>query len=167
MQKANHLQGKWWDVVPFLVAASVVVADQISKAWIRAYPLEKTIFEIGFFRLVHIQNPGASFGLFPGHSLALIIFGFVGITVILFYILFLRHLFPPLDNTLSKVALGLVLGGIAGNLIDRLCFGYVTDFIGVSIWPTFNIADSGIVVGVITLSYALLFLATAREVRGG
>ena len=63
------------------------------------------------------------------------------------------------------VALGLVLGGTAGNLIDRLRFGYVTDFIDVGIWPTFNIADSAVVVGVIIFVYSLRPLVKAEKRR--
>jgi len=57
----------------------------------------------------------------------------------------------------------LVLGGIVGNLIDRLSQGYVTDFIDVGVWPVFNIADSAIVVGVIILAYTMLTLVRAKK----
>ena len=63
----------------------------------------------------------------------------------------------------GRLALGLVLGGTVGNLVDRLRLGYVTDFIDVGIWPAFNIADSAIVVGVIILAYSLCSLARAGK----
>ncbi|GAF88347.1 unnamed protein product, partial [marine sediment metagenome] len=75
----------------------------------------------------------------------------------------LYHRFPFLDNILGKSALGLVLGGTVGNLIDRLRFGYVTDFIDFGFWPAFNIADSAIVIGVIIFAYSLLPLARAGK----
>ena len=71
-----------------------------------------------------------------------------------------------MDNSitgLSRLALGLVLGGTVGNLIDRLCFGYVTDFIDVGIWPAFNVADSAITVGVLIFVYSLFPLFKAGE----
>jgi len=80
----------------------------------------------------------------------------VGIGVLLFYAFLLHRHFPFLNNMLVKSALGLVLGGTIGNLIDRFCFGYVTDFIDFGFWPTFNIADSAITVGVIIFACSLL-----------
>jgi len=87
----------------------------------------------------------------------------VGVAALLLYALFFYHKLPFLDNRLGKLALGLVLGGTVGNLIDRIYLGYVTDFIDFSIWPAFNIADSAIVVGIIILAYSLLCLAIARK----
>ena len=164
MQKAKSLQGRWRNVVFFLTALLVVVADQLSKMWIRSnLDVEELLFELGFFRLTHIQNTGAAFGLFQGHSFALTIVALVGIVILLLYALLIYRRFPILDNLLGKSALGLVLGGTVGNLIDRLHLGYVTDFIDVSVWPAFNIADSAIVVGVIIVAYSLCSLARAEK----
>ena len=68
---------------------------------------------------------------------------------------------------LSRSALGLVLGGTIGNLIDRLRFGYVTDFISISIWPAFNLADSAVVAGAIMFAYSLLFLSREGKSTDG
>jgi len=162
MQKAESLQGKWRNVLFLLIALLIVVADQLSKIWIRSYPEEQAIFDAGFFRVIHTHNTGAAFGLFQGHSFVLTIVALVTIAVILLYALLIYRRFPILDNRLSRSALGLVLGGTVGNLIDRLSFGYVIDFIGVGIWPAFNIADSAIVVGVIVFVCSFLTLAKAR-----
>jgi len=165
MQKASRLQGKWrQNVLFFLTALLIVAADQFSKIWIRSYPEGQPIFDAGFFRITHIHNTGAAFGLFQGHSFALTIVTLVGIAVILLFALLLYRHSPYLDNMLSRVALGLVLGGTVGNLIDRLCFGYVTDFIDFGFWPAFNIADSAVTVGVIMFAYSLLrSLSKERE----
>jgi len=165
MQKVKSLQGKWWNVVLFLTTAlPLVAADQLSKFWIRSNLAKgESLFEVGFFRLTHVHNTGAAFGLFQGQSFPLTIIASVGVAALLLYALFFHHMFPFLDNRLGNLALGLVLGGTVGNLIDRIRFGYVTDFIDVGIWPTFNIADSAIVVGIIILAYSLLCLAIARE----
>jgi len=161
MQKAESLQGKWRNVGFSLTALLIVAADQLSKIWIRSYPEQQLIFKAGFFQIIHTHNTGAAFGLFQGHSFALTIVALVGIVVILVYALFIYRRFPLLDNRLGRLALGLILGGAVGNLIDRLRLGYVTDFIDVGVWPTFNIADSAITVGVIIIAYSLLSLARA------
>ena len=164
MQKAKSLQGKWRNVVFFLTALLVVVADQLSKMWIRSnLVVGQSLPETGFFRLTHIHNTGAAFGLFRGQSFPLTIVALVGIAVLLLYALFIYRRFPILDNKLGRSALGLVLGGTVGNLIDRLRLGYVTDFIDVGIWPAFNIADSAIVVGIIILAYSLRSLVRAEK----
>ncbi len=151
-------------MVFFLTALLVAVADQLSKMWIRSnLVVGQSLPETGFFRLTHIQNTGAAFGLFQGQSFALTIVALVGIIVLLVYALLIYRRFPILDNLLGKSALGLILGGTVGNLIDRLHLGYVTDFIDIGIWPAFNIADSAIVVGVIILAYSLRFLARAEK----
>ena len=150
-------------MVFFLTALLVVAADQLSKFWIRSYPEDHTIFQAGFFRIIHIKNTGASFGLFQDHSFVLTIVAIVGIALLLTYALFVYRRYPSLDNRLSRLALGLILGGTMGNLIDRLCFGGVTDFISIGIWPAFNIADSAIVVGAILFAYSLLSLARAGK----
>ena len=168
MQKVNSLQGKWWNVVFFLTALPLVAADQLSKLWIRSNLLVgQSLFEIGFFRFTHIHNTGAAFGLFRGHSLILTVVAVFGVTVLLLYAFLLYRRYPLLNSRLSRVALGLVLGGTIGNLIDRLQFGYVTDFIDFTVWPAFNIADSAIVVGTILLAYSIISLARARERSDG
>jgi len=159
MQKANSLQGKWRNVGFSLITLLVVAADQLSKAWIGSYPKEQPIFEMGFFRLIHIHNTGAAFGLFQGHSSALTIVALVSVAIFLFYALVIYRRFPLLDNMPNRVALGLILGGTVGNLIERLRLGYVTDFISIGIWPAFNVADSAVTVGIIILAYSLLSLA--------
>jgi signal peptidase II len=148
----------------FLIALLVVAADQLSKVWIRSNLLVgQSLFEAGFFRIIHVNNTGAAFGLFQGQSFLLTIVALVGITVLLVYVLVIYRKFPLLDNRLGRSTLGLVLGGAVGNLVDRLRFGYVTDFISVGLWPAFNIADSAITVGVILFAYSFLRSARAEK----
>lgn len=108
------------------------------------------------FSIAHVQNTGAVFGIFTNQAFLLTIIAIVGLVVIL---LFSRYL--PQSNILSTIALGLLFGGAVGNLIDRIRFGYVTDFIlfrlwGDFYWPAYNVADSAISVGVIVLIIFLL-----------
>jgi len=166
MQKGNHPQGKRWNVVFFLAALLVVVADQLSKLWIRSnLAVEQSLFELGFFQIIRVpHNTGAAFGLFQGQSFALTIVSLVAIAIILCYALFIYRRFPLLDSMPNRIAIGLILGGTVGNLIDRLRFGGVIDFISVgSWWPAFNIADSAVTVGVIIFAYSLLRLAWSER----
>ena len=158
MRKASNLQGKWQQNMLFLlIALLIAAADQLSKIWIRAnLDIGQSLFEAGFFRITYVHNTGAAFGLFQGQSFALTIVALVGIGVLLFYALLVYRHFPLLNNKLNRLALGLVFGGTIGNLIDRLRFGYVTDFIDFGFWPAFNIADSAITVGVTIFAYSSL-----------
>ena len=168
MQKVNSLQGKWGNVVFSLTALLLLTADQFSKLGIRSnLAIGESLFEVGFFRLTRVHNTGAVFGLFQGQSFLLTIIASVGVAALLLYALFFHRKLPFLGSRLGKLGLGLVLGGTVGNLIDRIYLGYVTDFIVVSIWPVFNIADSAIVVGVIILIYSLIGLARAGEHSDG
>ena len=101
--------------------------------------------------------------LFRDYSFHLSIVGFVGIAILLVYAFYVCRRFPILKNVLTKAALGSILGGAVGNLIDRLRFGYITDFIGVGIWPPFNVADSSITVGVAVFAGALLYLLFSQR----
>jgi signal peptidase II len=171
MQKASNLLGRQRTAVFFLTALLVVIADQLTKWWIRSsLDVGEVLWEAGIFQIVRGQNTGSSFGLFQDHSFALAIVAIVGIVFILVYTLIFYPRFFPSDGLLGKLALGLILGGTTGNLIERIChlidpsrFGGVTDFISIGWWPAFNIADSSIVVGAILFAYSLLLLAIARK----
>ncbi|MBA7680981.1 Lipoprotein signal peptidase [subsurface metagenome] len=152
-------------MVFFLTALLVVAADQLSKIWIRSNLVTgDSSPETGFFRITHIHNTGAAFGLFQDQSFLLTITAFIGIVLILLFVFTVSRHFPFLDTTQGKLSLGLVLGGTVGNLVDRLRFGYVTDFIGIGIWPTFNIADSAITIGVILFAYFFLSSTRAKKI---
>jgi signal peptidase II len=155
------------DVIMLLVAGLVLAIDQISKQLILAYfsqptapiaiPLIPHIFEL---TLVH--NTGAAFGIFRGDS---VLFIFIGIAVVAIALLYAR--FRNSEGLLLKVCFGLILGGAAGNLLDRVRQGYVTDFFYFHIghifsWPVFNVADSGITIGVLLL-IVLLWLSPPRQ----
>ena len=164
MRKVNHLQDKLRNVVFSLTGLLIVVADQLSKVWIRTNLVEgQSLFKVGFFRITYVQNTGAAFGLLQGQSFALTIVAITGVVALLVYALFFYRYFPWLDSMLTRFGLGLMLGGTLGNLIDRLRFGYVTDFIDFGYWPAFNVADSAITVGVIIFAYSLLRLTQAEK----
>jgi signal peptidase II len=153
-------QGSWWRGGLFLIiAAFVIVLDQISKLWVRSHlGLYEASPVIGCLSLTHVRNTGSAFGLFANQAFLLTI---VAIVVLVAILLFYRYF--SRSNILGISALGLVFGGAVGNLIDRLRFGYVTDFVDVRLWrdfhwPAFNVADSAITVGSIML-VIFIFLA--------
>jgi len=159
MQKSSRPQGKWRDVAFGSIGLLVVMADQLSKAWIRVNLARgQSLFDIGFFQIVNVHNTGAAFGILKNHTLTLTIVAFVGIIVILLLLFVLHSRWSFLDSLLVRSAIGLVIGGTIGNLIDRLRLGYVTDFIDFKVWPAFNIADSAVTIGVIIIAYGIIFL---------
>ena len=144
----------------FLITLSVIGLDQLSKHLIRAnMEMGQSIPRECIVGFHYTTNTGGAFGLFANQTFLLTMAAVIGIAVL---VLYLRYL--PLRSTLLKVGLGLDLGGAIGNLIDRLCFGRVTDFIDIGAWPVFNVADSGIVVGTFLIAFYLLF-ATRKRAR--
>jgi len=105
-----------------------------------------------FVTLTHVTNTGAAFGLFRDQGT---LFAIVAIVVVVGIVVFYRYL-PP-NQLWLRVSLGLQLGGALGNLLDRVRFGSVVDFIDFKIWPVFNLADTAIVLGVAILAFYLLF----------
>ena len=167
MPRVNSTAVSRYAGLAFTVTALLVVAaDQLSKLLIRNnMVLGESIPETGFIRIHHVQNTGAAFGLFPDHTFALTIIGFIGVAATIVAFFFSDRL-PPLSGRGGKIALGMILGGVTGNLIDRLRLEYVTDFIDIGIWPTFNLADPAVIIGVLILIYLILFPAKGRISNG-
>jgi signal peptidase II len=145
------------------VAVLVVIIDQVSKYIIVAHiGLYESITVIpGFFNIVHVQNPGAAFGLFSQQAPMIRNIVLIGASVIAMgVILYLFHQTPATYPLLSA-GFALILGGAAGNMIDRLRWGKVVDFIDLYIasfhWPAFNVADSAISVGMVVFAYYVIF----------
>lgn len=164
----------------FFVAVAVLLLDQLTKLWIVGniaansyfYPQDTGVIEVikGFFYIVHIGNEGAAWGMLSGHSEILILFTLVAFAAIY---KFRRSL--ELHRTVVQIAFGMLIGGALGNLIDRLRYGHVIDFLdfhlGFTIpwllpngrYPAFNVADSAIVVGVFIYLLTGLFDAPKKE----
>ncbi|MBI4353844.1 MAG: signal peptidase II [Candidatus Omnitrophica bacterium] len=140
-------------MLPWLIAALIVTVDQLSKWAIRTTFLPQQSLPIlpGIVHLTYARNTGAAFSLFQGHVIPLVL-----ISVVVAGWMVWELLRRPHTNRHTPVALGLILGGAVGNLIDRLRFGYVEDFIDVRVWPVFNVADSAITIGVIWLIWGTL-----------
>ena len=133
-----------------VLAVAVVAADQASKAYIRHHvDLGSRDGVFPGVEIVHVQNRGVAFGLFVNGGLLLVLIGAAAVSALLIF--FATHSRRPL----VWLPTGLLLGGAAGNLIDRLDQGYVTDFIDLPAWPSFNLADVCITLGVLSLLYVL------------
>jgi len=155
----------------YLVALAVIVLDQVSKlAIIRTLRLGQGFPVIsGFFDIVFVLNPGAAFGFLASLSERVrnplfILISVTAVILIVFY--HARYLHA---RRRVSLALGLILGGAVGNLVDRLHYGMVVDFLDVHVgpyhWPAFNLADSAISVGVGLMILDML-LDWRRERKG-
>ena len=149
--------------------------DQWSKWWIEhnLAPYDRIEVIPGLFNLIFAKNTGIAFGLFPsrGEFLGTAILALLGLAALaLVSLLFVR---TPSDQTTLLLALSLVLGGAVGNLTDRLMLGAVTDFLdvyaGTRHFPTFNVADSAITVGIVFLAWDSVFggAAATSELDSG
>lgn len=146
---------------PLVVAILVAVSDQIAKECVRAaFRLHEILPVVpGFFNLTYVRNTGAAWGMFSGQNLLLALLAVAMLAVLA---VFRNRILPP--GRMRGWVLGLLAGGIAGNLIDRVRLDYVVDFLdfhaGASHFPAFNIADMAISCGV-----GLYLLATWLQAR--
>lgn len=151
------------NAVIFAIAVAILAIDQISKG------ILQTIFRIGetfhlipgFFDITYIHNEGAAWGMMANRPVFIIIASLLAL-----FILY-RYMYSFRKTKKNEFAFGLLIGGIAGNLIDRVLFGYVRDFFDFRIFgydfPVFNVADTAIVVGVLLLIIAVLKGEDRRE----
>jgi signal peptidase II len=155
VSRAGSLQ--WAGLVAVAVAA--VVADQVTKRAIEhRLALEETHRVLPFLSITHVRNSGIAFGIFPGRL------GIVSILTAIAVVWMLVHFARSgARHVLFPVALGLLVGGSVSNLADRVRDGHVTDFIHISHWPTFNLADSFIVTGVVLLAIGLMRVEHAQH----
>ncbi len=138
-----------------VITILVFTLDRLSKFYVSHFfslgdsiPIIKNVFHLAYLR-----NPGAAFGLFPNQRYCFILLSIIILFSILFYVIKAKKL-----TRFHQVAFGLVLGGILGNLVDRISNGLVVDFLDFRIWPVFNLADSALVLGVF-----LLIIRTLRK----
>lgn len=135
-------------ITVFSIALIVVLIDQITKLLIKTnfqlnqgIPLVKDVFHLRY-----IRNFGAGFGIMQQQTWILIFISITVIGVILYYLDRIKD-----KEVLLQFLVGFVLGGTIGNLIDRIAYGYVIDFLDFRIWPVFNFADSFVTIGIIGL----------------
>lgn len=140
----------------------IIIIDQLTKLLIKNYMhLSESISVIGnVVRLTYIKNPGMAFGILIGGKLFYTVFASLACVVILVYLFRLKP-----ENFWARFALASILGGAVGNLIDRLMYSEVVDFIDFRIirWPVFNFADIAITIGMIILIAVVVFEKNSEE----
>ena len=145
-----------------VIALLVILLDQMTKAWILASLRLHEGFAVigGLFNIVHVRNPGAAFGFLAGTPPLFRYVFFIAVTVAAILLIFHYLRVSRIQESSLILALALILAGAVGNLIDRVRFGEVVDFLDVYVgshhWPAFNVADSAISVGAAILVLALL-----------
>ncbi|VGO20106.1 signal peptidase II [Pontiella sulfatireligans] len=132
-----------------LIGLAILFLDQFTKQAVRAhfiYGESRPVID-GFFNLVYVRNDGAAWNMLSGHGIILIL---ISAAVLVLLVVYRRSFLQ--EQFLHKILFGLMIGGIAGNLIDRIRFGWVTDFLdfqfGSYHYPSFNVADSAICIAV-------------------
>ena len=124
-----------------------LATERLLDSGVRSMPL------LGeYIRLTYVENRGAAFGVLQEQTSFFILVGLVVISVII-----ASYRYIPEPSWFLNVCLGLQMGGAIGNLIDRIQVGYVVDFVDLTFWPVFNVADSAICIGVAGLAYTVLF----------
>jgi signal peptidase II len=137
-------------------ALAVIALDQLTKTIVRS------ALERGeswpdpdwFARIRYVTNSGAAFGILQDQTAFLIVTSLIGLAAIYLY-----YRYPPFEHHVVPIAIGMMLGGALGNMIDRVRVGEVTDFVDVGSFPAFNVADSSISIGiaVVLVGYLLLW----------
>ena len=139
----------------FLISAAIFFIDQVTKLFIISrFEVNDSVPIIkNFFHLTFVTNTGSAFGMLKDSALLLIFFSIV----VLFSAIYYSRKITEKEKWM-QVALGLLIGGTLGNLLDRFIYGYVIDFLDFRIWPVFNIADSSI-----TISAAILIMLIMKK----
>ena len=135
-----------------IIITCVIFLDQLTKYLaLKFLELNTPVSLIkNFLYLTLVHNRGAAFGLFKNQLLIFVLISIFAIVLIFFC------LKAKKNSLLSRLALSMILGGAIGNLIDRLRFGYVIDFLDFRVWPVFNLADSAITIAALFLTWELL-----------
>jgi len=164
MSKASSKHDNWRILLIFLPAALVFAADQITKSWIKTHlAIGETPFQLGIFSISRVSpNTGAAFGLFRSGTVILIAISIIFVILVVFYAFVLYRRFQVLNSLWNNLAIGLILGGTLGNLVERVGVG-VTDFINLGWWPAFNVADSSVSIGAVVLAISLMLSLKGSE----
>jgi len=151
----RHPYARWVNIL--LIASSAFALDIFTKFVIfkNLSPDQSIAVLPNIFHITLVLNKGAAFGIFNNQTVFFIALSAITILYIIFYIW--RY---SSYSYLITLPLGLIMGGAIGNLVDRVRFGYVIDFLDFRIWPVFNVADSAITVGAVILMWSILLKKT-------
>ena len=138
----------------FPVFSFVFISDQITKyAVYKNMSLGESIPAEGIIRITYARNTGMAFGLFENFGIILLILSLIIASILIIYLFTIDK-----PRILIRVFSGLVIAGALGNILDRIRFGYVNDFIDVGWWPIFNIADSSITIAIVIYIFDAIFI---------
>lgn len=158
------------NIIFFILGAAIVIfLDQITKTAISSrFFLHESYGVIdGFFNLVYVMNPGAAFGFLAGASAVFRYIFFIGITVIAILLIIYYLVKHKSGSIITVISLTLIFAGAVGNLVDRIRFGAVVDFLDVYVgtwhWPAFNVADSAITVGATLMIWEMIVSSKKRK----
>lgn len=160
-----NLVKKYWQIV--LIAVVIVGLDQWTKSLVRAnislggmWLPESLQWLHPYARIVHWYNTGAAFGMFKEGSMVFTVLAFIVIGLILYY-------YPQVESAdwSLRIAMSMQLGGAAGNLIDRLTIGHVTDWISIGKFAVFNVADASISVGAAVLFLGIWIMERREKIN--
>lgn len=146
-----------------IIVSLIIILDQATKtAILKWLPLYHSIDVIkGFFSLTHIHNPGGAFGLLANQSEYVRAIFFLFIASIATCLIFYFYITTPKTHSTLATGFALIFGGALGNLIDRIRFGEVVDFLDFYVgnfhWHTFNVADGAVSIGIVIFAYHLFF----------
>jgi len=155
----------------FVVSNILIILDQLTKYLVSSHiPKNMSLRVIdGFFNLTHIRNSGIAFGLFSESEMEIKITLFVVFSVIAILAILLFFWETPMEKRMVLIALILIFSGAIGNLIDRILYGEVIDFLDFHVgryhWPAFNIADSCITIGVTLMFIDIIKTGSTQESR--
>jgi signal peptidase II len=163
------MKRKYWVLLIFCFG--ILFLDQLTKSMIvQSLPLYQRVEVIpGFFNIIHVRNTGGAFGIFGGEkgglgSILFVVVSVIAVGAIIFFFIKIRET----ERTLA-LSFSLVLSGAMGNLIDRLRYGEVVDFLDFHLstyhWPAFNVADSAICIGIGLMALELLIRDRKRSTK--
>ncbi len=159
-RSVSNKRGKYLKLI--FIAGLVILIDQVTKFAVEHYlPLYHTVEIVpGFFNLTHLLNPGGAFGLMANQGPVIRALLFIVVSLLAAGMVLYFYLKTPETHQMLLTGLAMILGGAAGNLIDRLRMGKVVDFLDFYIknlhWPAFNVADSAISIGMTIFALHIL-----------
>lgn len=144
--------------ISFVVAVLALLGDQLSKLWVTRVlqPVQDIPLWDGVFHFTYARNTGAAFSILEGKQWVFILFSSLAVVALVLYLVRTRKE----KGIFLRISLGLLLGGAIGNLIDRILYNYVIDFLYFKLinYPIFNVADCCVVIGALLLGVYILFL---------
>lgn len=149
-------------ILYFIISILIFAADITTKHLVQRAmkPYQSIPVLENIFHITYVQNTGAAFSILKGKT-----FLFTAVSSVIILTIIYILIKYPIKRKIFGIVMAMILGGAFGNLIDRLRYGYVVDFLDFRVWPVFNIADCAIVLGVVVLAYLITFHPEFRNLN--